>query len=98
MPLRHGRGRGRRSSDAEAAGFPPRPRSTDLTTSPHSSAICHRAWIDEQFAKPVATQIPYLDWVNGIPDNYVTDDTAPKRGSTLGTPDPSRGMARSRRP
>ena len=84
-------------SDAEAARFLAQatfgPTLDDIA---HLRAIGYRAWIDEQFAKPVATQIPYLDWVNGIPDNHVTDDTRVEAWTinVLGTPDPSRGMAR----
>ena len=40
----------------------------------HLRTIGYRAWIDEQFAQPRSTQIPYLDWVEGC-DNNVTDDT-----------------------
>ncbi|HNR91277.1 MAG TPA: DUF1800 domain-containing protein [Dokdonella sp.] len=84
-------------SDAEAARFLAQatfgPTLADIA---HLRAIGYRAWIDEQFAQPVATQIPYLDWVNGIPGNDVTDGTRVEAWTinALGTPDPSRGMAR----
>ncbi len=84
-------------SDAEAARFLAQatfgPTLDDIA---HLRAVGYRAWLDEQFAKPVATQIPYMDWVNGIPDNNVTDDTRVEAWTinALGTPDPSRGMAR----
>jgi uncharacterized protein (DUF1800 family) len=65
----------------------------------HLRAIGYRAWIDEQFAMPVSTQEPYLDWVNGLPsfpegNNRVTDDTRLEIWSinAVGTPDPSRSM------
>ena len=66
----------------------------------HLRAIGYTAWLDEQFAKPVSTQIPYLDWVAALPstpsgNNNVTDDTRVEAWTinALGTPDPSRGMA-----
>ncbi len=60
----------------------------------HLRAIGYRAWLDEQFAQPRSTQVPYLDWVEGLPDNHVTDDTRMEIWSinAVGTPDPSRGM------
>ena len=62
----------------------------------HLRAVGYEAWLDEQFAMPAATEVPYLDWVNGIPGNNVTDDTRMEAWTinALGTPDPSRGMAR----
>lgn len=84
-------------SDEEAARFLAQatfgPTLEDIA---HLRAIGYGAWLDEQFAQPAATQIPYLDWVNTIPDNNVTDDTRLEIWTinALGTPDPSRGMAR----
>lgn len=84
-------------SDAEAARFLAQatfgPTLDDIA---HLRDVGYRAWIDEQFAQPVATEIPYLDWVDQIPDNNVTDDTRMEAWTinALGTPDPSRGMAR----
>lgn len=84
-------------SDAEAARFLAQatfgPTLDDIA---HLREVGYRAWLDEQLAQPAATQIPYLDWVNGIPDNNVTDDTRVEAWTinALGTPDPSRSMAR----
>lgn len=65
----------------------------------HLRAIGYRAWLDEQFAEPVSTQEPYLNWVSGLPsvpegNNHVTDDTRLEIWAinAVGTPDPSRGM------
>ncbi|MBN8481858.1 MAG: DUF1800 domain-containing protein [Xanthomonadales bacterium] len=83
-------------TDAAAARFLGQatfgPNAEDIA---HLRAVGYRAWLDEQFAQPVSTQIPYLDWVNGIPGNNVTDDTRLEAWTinALGTPDPSRGMA-----
>lgn len=65
----------------------------------HLRAVGYVAWINEQFARPVATQIPYLDWVENQPplpvgNNHVTDDTRVEIWAinAVGTPDPSRSM------
>ena len=83
------------SSDADAARF-----LTQATFGPalgeiaHLRSVGYQAWLNEQFALPVSTQIPYLDWVENLPDS-VTDDTRLEIWTinALGTPDPSRGMA-----
>lgn len=88
------------ATDAAAARF-----LTQATFGPtlaeiaHVRAIGYRAWIDEQFSRPVSTEVPYLDWVENLPplpigNNYVTDDTRLEIWTinALGTPDPSRGM------
>ncbi|MBN8726265.1 MAG: DUF1800 domain-containing protein [Xanthomonadales bacterium] len=85
------------TSDAEAARFLAQatfgPTLEDIA---HLRAVGYRAWIDEQFTQPVATQAPYLDWVNTLPDGNVTDDTRLEIWTinALGTPDPSRGLSR----
>lgn len=89
------------SSDADAARF-----LTQATFGPTLNEIAHlrsvgyQAWLSEQFALPVSTQSPYLDWVENLPsmpqgNNSVTDDTRLEVWTinALGTPDPSRGMA-----
>jgi len=84
-------------SDDEAARFLAQATfGVTLDDIAHLRDIGYRAWIDEQFAQPAATEIPYLDWVNQIPDNNVTDDTRMEAWTinALGTPDPSRDMAR----
>lgn len=61
--------------------------------------IGYSAWLDEQFAAPVSTQVPYLNWVTAQPEqpdgNSVTDATRLEIWTinALGTPDPSRGHA-----
>ncbi len=61
--------------------------------------IGYPAWLDEQFAAPVSTQVPYLNWVTAQPEqpdgNSVTDGTRLEIWTinALGTPDPSRGHA-----
>jgi hypothetical protein len=88
------------ATDAAAARF-----LTQTTFGPtlaeiaHVRAIGYRAWIDEQFSRPVSTEVPYLDWVENLPplpigNNYVTDDTRLEIWTinALGSPDPSRGM------
>lgn len=84
-------------SDDEAARF-----LTQATFGPTFDAIAHlraigyTAWLNEQFARPVSTEIPYLDWVETQPEgsNHVTDDTRLEAWAinALGTPDPSRGL------
>jgi len=89
------------SSDADAARF-----LTQATFGPtfediaHLRAIGYQAWLDEQFARPVSTEVPYLDSVETLPavpegNNSVTDSTRLEIWTinALGTPDPSRGMA-----
>lgn len=86
------------ADDAEAARF-----LAQATFGPTTDAIAHlrdigyEAWLDEQFAAPASTQIPYLDWVEGLPsepegNNHVTDDTRVEIWTinAVGTPDPSR--------
>ncbi len=87
--------------DADAARF-----LTQATFGPtfediaHLRAIGYQAWLDEQFARPLSTEVPYLDWVETLPptpegNNNVTDHTRLETWTinALGTPDPSRGMA-----
>lgn len=87
--------------DADAASF-----LTQATFGPtfediaHLRAIGYQAWLDEQFARPLSTEVPYLDWVETLPptpegNNNVTDHTRLETWTinALGTPDPSRGMA-----
>lgn len=89
------------SSDSDAARF-----LTQATFGPTLVEIAHlrnvgyQAWLNEQFALPASTQVPYLDWVENLPPlpigaNYVTDSTRLEAWAinALGTPDPSRGMA-----
>ena len=89
------------SSDADAARF-----LTQATFGPtladiaHLRSVGYQAWLNEQFARPVSTEIPYLDWVENLPstpsgNNTVNDDTRLEIWTinALGTPDPSRGMA-----
>ncbi len=86
--------------DADAARF-----LTQATFGPtlediaHLRAVGYRNWLNEQFAAPVATQVPYLNWVEGLPpnpdgNNTVNDHTRMETWSinSVGTPDPSRGM------
>ncbi|HJU40648.1 MAG TPA: DUF1800 family protein [Tahibacter sp.] len=61
----------------------------------HLRSVGYAAWLTEQFAAPVSTSEPYLDWVGALPtepENYVTDDTRLEIWAILavGTPDPSR--------
>ncbi|MEO7199538.1 MAG: DUF1800 domain-containing protein, partial [Dokdonella sp.] len=62
-------------------------------------AVGYEAWLDEQFAAPVSTQVPYLNWVSQLPDepdNHVNYH-APKQSwwiNAVGSPDPSRGNVR----
>ncbi len=68
----------------------------------HLRAIGYVAWLDEQFALPAATQVPYLDWVPTQPEqpdgHHVTDGTRLETWTinSLGTPDPSRGQVAPR--
>jgi uncharacterized protein (DUF1800 family) len=88
------------ASDAAAARFLAQATfGPSLEDVAHLRSVGYSAWLDEQFAKPVATQIPYLDWVADLPslpigNNHVTDDTRLEAWTinALGTPDPSRGM------
>ena len=88
--------------DAEAARF-----LAQATFGPTTAAIAHLrdigydAWLDEQFAAPASTQVPYLDWVEGLPstpegNNSVTDHTRVEIWTinAVGTPDPSRSGQR----
>ncbi len=83
--------------DADAARF-----LAQATFGPTTSSIArvrtlgYRGWLDEQFAMPVSTSEPYLDWVAGLPDNNdVTDDARLEIWTinAIGLPDPSRGNA-----
>lgn len=84
-------------SDAAAARFLAQatfgPTLDDIV---HLRAVGYRAWLDEQFAMPMAAQAPYLDWVSSLPDGSVTDNTRVEIWAinATGTPDPSRGMTR----
>jgi uncharacterized protein (DUF1800 family) len=88
-------------TDADAARFLAQatfgPTAADIA---HLQLVGYRGWLNEQFAAPVSTEVPYLDWVGGLtcPDddeycNSVTDDTRLQAWTinALGTPDPSRG-------
>jgi uncharacterized protein (DUF1800 family) len=97
------------ASSFEPAGHGPR-RDEDAarflaqaTFGPSTDAIAHlrtlgyQAWLDEQFALPASTSVPYLDWVAGLSaDNDVTDDARLEIWAinALGLPDPSRDNAR----
>lgn len=70
----------------------------------HLRAIGYEAWLDEQFAQPPSTQVPYLDWVQHLAcpsgDDYcnVVAEWAGTRLqawtiNAVGTPDPSRARA-----
>ena len=59
-------------------------------------AIGYRQWLEQQFAMPVSTSEPYLDWVGNLPaNNDVTDDARLEIWAinAVGLPDPSRGQA-----
>jgi len=69
----------------------------------HLRAVGYGAWLNEQFAKVPSTQVPYLDWVQGLScpagDDYcnVVAEWAGTRLQTwtinsVGTPDPSRSQ------
>lgn len=71
------------SGDADAARF-----LAQATFGPNAEDIAHvrllgyDGWLDEQFAAPASTEVPYLDWVGGLACapgddgcNDVTDDT-----------------------
>jgi len=88
-------------TDADASRF-----LAQATFGPTEQAIAHlrevgyEAWLDEQFAAPASTQVPYLDWVEHLvcppdePDcNAVYDDTRLETWTinAVGSPDPSRG-------
>jgi uncharacterized protein (DUF1800 family) len=86
-------------NDADAARF-----LTQATFGPTTADIAHlrsmgyQAWLAEQFNTPASTEVPYLNWVENLPDtpqgnNYVTDDTRMQVWgiNSVGTPDPSRG-------
>ncbi|HET8941861.1 MAG TPA: DUF1800 family protein [Rudaea sp.] len=92
------------ATDADAARF-----LAQATFGPSASDIAHlrlvgyQGWFNEQFAAPAATEVPYLDWVDGLtcpPDdqycNSVTDQTRLQSWliNALGTADPSRGNVR----
>lgn len=83
--------------DADAARF-----LAQATFGPTTASIArvrslgYRGWLDEQFALPVSTSEPYLDWVAYLPDNNdVTDDARLEIWAinAIGLPDPSRGNA-----
>ncbi|GLQ89172.1 DUF1800 domain-containing protein [Dyella flagellata] len=87
-------------TDAEAARFLAQatfgPTTADIA---HLRQVGYQGWLNEQFAAPVSTEKPYLDWVAGLPNtpdgnNTVNDDTRMEAWwiNALGTPDPSRGM------
>ena len=52
------------ATDADASRFLAQatfgPSSDDIA---HLRQVGYTAWFNEQFAKPVSTQVPYLDWV-----------------------------------
>lgn len=59
-------------------------------------AVGYRQWLEQQFAAPVSTSEPYLDWVANLPaNNDVTDDARLEIWAinAVGLPDPSRGQA-----
>ena len=88
-------------SDADAARFLAQATfGPTLDGIAHLRSVGYQAWLNEQFALPASTQIPYLDWVENLPplpigNDSVTDDTRIEAWTinALGTPDPSRGMA-----
>jgi len=64
-------------NDADAARFLAQatfgPTATDIA---YLRALGYQGWLDLQFAAPASKQVPYLDWVQGLPAaNEVTDDT-----------------------
>ncbi len=70
----------------------------------HLRLVGYDGWLNEQFAAPKSSQVPYLNWVQGLVcagnDEYcnvVTEWTHPRLQiwaiNALGTPDPSRGGA-----
>lgn len=68
----------------------------------HLRTIGYAAWLDQQFALPAATQVPYLDWITTQPaepdGHHVTDATRLETWTinALGTPDPSRSLVAPR--
>ena len=64
------------SSDTDAARF-----LTQATFGPTLDGIAHlrsvgyQAWLNEQFAKPVSTEVPYLDWVENLPPLPIGNNT-----------------------
>ena len=86
------------ATDVDAARFLAQstfgPTSADLA---RVKSLGYRAWLDEQFAQAVSTQVPYLNWTKVLPDtpqgnNDVDDDTLLEVWTinAVGTPDPSR--------
>ena len=82
------------ATDADAARF-----LAQATFGPTAAEILHlrmvgyEGWLNEQFARPVSKQVPYMDWVRGAdPDAYYSDSLRIEAWSVhaAGTPDPSR--------
>ncbi|MBS0557756.1 MAG: DUF1800 domain-containing protein [Proteobacteria bacterium] len=89
------------TTDADAARF-----LTQATFGPTMASIAHlravgyQAWLNEQFAAPASSEVPYLSWVANLNCsggnancNSVTDDTRLQAWAinAVGAPDPSRG-------
>jgi uncharacterized protein (DUF1800 family) len=87
------------ASDAEAARFLAQatfgPTLADIA---YLRQVGYRTWLDQQFALPASTQAPYLDWVQSLGTDNVTDGTRLEIWTinALGTPDPSRGQVAPR--
>ncbi len=82
------------ATDADASRF-----LAQATFGPTASAIVHlrvvgyEGWLNEQFAKPVSKEVPYMDWVRAAdPDAYYSDPLRVEAWSVhaAGTGDPSR--------
>jgi len=94
------------ATDADASRFLAQatfgPSSDDIA---HLRQVGYTTWFNEQFAKPVSNQVPYLDWVEHLvctaPDDDYCNAVAEWAGTRLqiwtinavGTPDPSRSQA-----
>jgi uncharacterized protein (DUF1800 family) len=88
------------ASDADASRFLAQATfgATDQSIA-HLRQIGYQAWLDEQFAAPASTQVPYFDWISHLvcpPDNQncnsVDDDVRLEIWAinAVGSPDPSR--------
>lgn len=82
------------ATDADAARFLAQatfgPTAADIV---HLRLVGYEGWLEEQFARPVSKQVPYMDWVRAAdPDAYYSDSLRVEAWSVhaAGTPDPSR--------
>jgi uncharacterized protein (DUF1800 family) len=82
------------ATDADAARFLAQatfgPTAADIV---HLRLVGYEGWLNEQFAKPVSKQVPYMDWVRAAdPDAYYSNTLRVEAWSVHagGTPDPSR--------